>query len=62
MGPDGKATVETVATLVTLKPGEKNSLFQPDGTSLMIHANADDEVSDPAGNAGPRIACGTITK
>ena len=62
VGPDGKATVETVATLVTLKPGEKNSLFQPDGTSLMIHANADDEVSDPAGNAGPRIACGTITK
>jgi Cu-Zn family superoxide dismutase len=46
---------------VTLKPG-KNSLFQPGGTSLMIHANPDDYLTDPAGNAGPRIACGTITK
>jgi Cu-Zn family superoxide dismutase len=61
VGPDGRATFETVATLVTLKPG-KNSLFQPGGTSLMVHAQADDEVSDPAGQAGPRIACGVITK
>ena len=61
VGPDGKAAFETVAPLVTLKPG-KNSLFQPGGTSLMIHAHADDMVSDPAGNAGPRIACGAITR
>ena len=61
VGPDGRATFETVATLVTLKPG-KNSLFQPGGTSLMVHAQPDDEVSDPAGKAGPRIACGVITK
>jgi len=51
-----------VANLVTLKDGEINSLFQPGGTSLMIHANPDDEVTDPAGNAGPRIACGPITR
>ena len=61
VGPDGRATFETVATLVTLKPGQ-NSLFQPGGTSLVIHANPDDEVTDPAGNAGARIACGPITK
>jgi Cu-Zn family superoxide dismutase len=61
VGPDGKVSFETVATLVTLKPG-KNSLFQPGATSLMIHAHADDMMSDPAGNAGPRIACGVITK
>ena len=61
VGSDGRATFETVATLVTLKPG-KNSLFPPGGTSLMIHALADDDVSDPAGKAGPRIACGVITK
>lgn len=60
--PDGKAKVEAVATLVTLKEGQKNSLFQPGGTSLVIHAGPDDNVSDPAGNAGPRIACGMITK
>jgi superoxide dismutase, Cu-Zn family len=62
VGPDGKANVEVVAKLVTLKDGEKNSLFQPEGTSLVIHAGADDYVSDPAGNAGARIACGVITR
>ena len=62
VGPDGKARVEVIANLVTLKPGEKNSLFQSDGTSLVIHAGPDDNVSDPAGNAGARIACGVITR
>jgi len=62
VGPDGKAKVEAVAKLVTLKEGEKNSLFQPGGTSLVIHANPDDNMTDPAGNAGPRIACGVITR
>ena len=56
------ATVSTVAKLVTLKEGEKNSLFQPGGTSLVIHEKADDNKSDPAGNAGARIACGAITR
>ena len=62
VGPDGKAKVEAVAKLVTLKEGEKNSLFQTGGTSLVIHAAADDNVTDPAGNAGARIACGVITR
>lgn len=60
-GPDGTARFERLASLVTLGEG-KNSLFQPGGTCLVIHANADDNVSDPAGNAGDRIACGIITK
>jgi superoxide dismutase, Cu-Zn family len=59
---DGKAKVETVAKLVNLKEGQKNSLLQPAGTSLVLHVNPDDNVTDPAGNAGPRIACGPITK
>ena len=62
VGPDGRAAVSVVANLVTLKDGEINSLFQPGGTSLVIHANIDDEVTEPAGNAGPRIACGPITR
>jgi len=62
VGPDGKANLEAVAKLVTLKEGEKNSLFQAGGTSLVIHAGADDNLTDPAGNAGPRIACGVITR
>jgi len=42
--------------------GEANSLFANGGTSLMIHAGPDDMKTDPAGNAGDRIACGVITQ
>ena len=41
---------------------DDHSLFSNGGTALVIHAKADDLKSDPAGNAGDRIACGTITK
>ena len=37
-------------------------VFANGGTALVIHAKADDMKSDPAGNAGDRIACGVITK
>ena len=39
-----------------------NSLFQPGGTAIVIHAQADDYKTDPSGNAGARIACGVIVK
>lgn len=61
VGPDGTARVEVYAVHVTLGEGE-HSLFHPGGTALVIHAGADDEMTDPAGNAGGRIACGVITK
>lgn len=41
---------------------DTHSLFSNGGTALVIHAKADDMKSDPAGNAGDRIACGVITK
>ena len=56
----GKAKVKLVVTGVTLGEGP-NSLFQPQGTAIVIHANPDDMKTDPAGNAGARIACGVIT-
>ncbi len=46
---------------VTLAAGAPNSLFANGGTAIVIHAKADDMMSDPAGNAGARIACGVIT-
>jgi Cu-Zn family superoxide dismutase len=58
---NGTAKVSVVNTRVTLGDGP-NSLFTNGGTALMIHAKADDMKSDPAGNAGDRIACGVITK
>ncbi len=39
-----------------------NSLFKEGGTAIVIHEKADDYKTDPAGNAGARIACGVITK
>jgi Cu-Zn family superoxide dismutase len=56
-----KATIKN-ADVVLGTGSEPNSLFANGGTSLMIHAKADDMKTDPAGNAGDRIACGVITK
>lgn len=58
---DGTAKVSVVAKNVTLGGGP-NSLFHPDGTALVIHEKADDYMTDPAGNAGARIACGVVQK
>ena len=57
---NGDLSVEVVNSAVTLEQGKPNSLFDSDGSSLVIHAKADDYKSDPAGNAGDRIACGVI--
>jgi Cu-Zn family superoxide dismutase len=38
------------------------SLFGAGGTSLVVHAQADDEKTDPTGNSGGRISCGVITR
>jgi Cu-Zn family superoxide dismutase len=59
--PNGKAKVKWLLSGVTLGEGA-NSLFHPEGTALVIHADPDDMKTDPAGNAGARIACGVITK
>ena len=61
VGADGKAKTTFVAKGVTLGDGA-NSLFHDGGTSLVIHAKADDLMSDPSGNSGERIACGVIEK
>ena len=61
VGKKGKANVNLVNTRVTLDNGA-HSVFTNGGTALVIHAMKDDMKTDPAGNAGARIACGTITK
>ena len=58
---DGTAQVELSSLQVTLRRG-KNSLFPSGKTCLVIHNDPDDEVTDPTGNAGARIACGIILK
>jgi superoxide dismutase, Cu-Zn family len=42
-----------------LRPGSL-SVFDSDGSAIVIHAGSDDDMTDPAGNSGDRIACGLI--
>lgn len=60
VGPDGKGKIETKVGGLTLTKEGLASLFGPNGTAVVIHAGPDDEMSDPAGNSGARIACGVI--
>lgn len=59
--PDGTAKMTITDMMVNMGDGA-NSLFANGGTSLVIHEKADDMKTDPSGNSGARIACGTITK
>jgi len=58
---NGRAKLRVVNKDVSLGD-DSHSLFSNGGTALVIHAKADDLKTDPAGNAGDRIACGVITK
>ena len=55
----GVGEVAFTTDRVSLTPGTA-SLFDADGSSLVIHAVADDQTTDPAGNSGARIACGVL--
>jgi Cu-Zn family superoxide dismutase len=57
----GKAKATLVSPNLTFGD-DPHSVFSGGGTALVIHARADDEKSDPAGNSGDRIACGVIKK
>jgi superoxide dismutase, Cu-Zn family len=59
---NGTATATVRDDRVTMDASGANSLFANGGTALVIHAKADDNKSDPAGNAGDRIACGIIVQ
>jgi Cu-Zn family superoxide dismutase len=53
---EGNTNYSFETTLLTVRPGP-NSVV---GRAVVIHANPDDYTSQPAGNSGPRIACGLI--
>lgn len=53
---EGNTNYSFETTLITVRPGP-NSVV---GKAVVIHANPDDYASQPAGNSGPRIACGLI--
>jgi Cu-Zn family superoxide dismutase len=58
----GELKVEVLNTAITLEKGKPNSVFDSDGSSIVIHAGPDDYKTDPDGKAGNRIACGVINE
>ena len=57
----GTAKGTVVAKNATMDTGD-HSIFGEGGRALVVHAKADDMKTDPAGNAGDRVACGVIAK
>lgn len=60
---NGKGHLECLTTRVTLSKGPVSILDQPDGTSIMVHANPDPHTPGESGSGhsgGPRLLCGTI--
>lgn len=54
---NGNAEVEFTVKGVELATGGAADIL---GKAVIVHANPDDYTSQPAGNAGPRLACGVI--
>lgn len=56
---DGTAVVELHTHLVSLTDGPA-ALLDEDGSTLIIHENEDDHLTQPIGGAGGRVACGVV--
>ncbi|MFP7297411.1 superoxide dismutase family protein [Neobacillus niacini] len=62
VGDDGSAKEELMAPNVTIKEEGKKALFTKEGTTIVIHEEKDDGMTQPEGDSGKRIACGEISK
>ena len=58
---NGVGRLQGATSRVTLRPST-TSLLDADGSALVMHAGEDDQLTDPSGNSGARIACGTIVR
>ena len=55
----GRTEYVAVTDRLTLAPGP-TSVFDADGSAVVVHAGADDQRSDPSGNSGDRVLCGPL--
>lgn len=56
----GQVQLNFITADFTLEKGQQTSIFDEDGTSIIIHEKRDDYKTDPSGNSGARIVCGVI--
>lgn len=56
----GMVMVDLSSEMISLTEGDPAYVFDSDGTALVIHAAPDDNVTDPSGNSGDRVACAVI--
>src|SRR3990172_3263348 len=57
----GAGSLQTTTSRISVAAGA-TSILDSDGSALVIHAAADDQLTDPTGNSGARIACGVIQR
>ena len=57
---DGTGLLSVVTPHLSLAPGASSNIAGAGGLAIVVHAQADDEKTDPSGNSGARIACGII--
>ena len=57
---DGTVAVDLTTDLISLTEGDPAYVFDDDGTALVIHADPDDNMTDPSGNSGDRVGCAVI--
>jgi Cu-Zn family superoxide dismutase len=58
IGADGSGHLDT--RVKGMLSGGATPLLDADGAAVVLHASADDYMTDPSGNSGGRIACGVI--
>lgn len=56
----GEVEIEILSPFVTLNKAAEESLFDANGSSIVVFEKSDDYQSEPEGNAGQRIACGIV--
>ncbi len=57
---NGALTIEILNDEISLEKDEDGTVFDKDGSAIVMHMKGDDYKSQPSGAAGARIACGVI--